>query len=186
MEKFTAFTKKIFTAYLVVIGLLLVCAIYLSVTISMFERNNWDAFIFNKSIKFIIPIALAITMLLIRNIDFSNNTNDIDANAKKGRAILFVISLVINAMLLLAIAHLGAKLYNVLGAKQEKVIIEGKIIAVYNNKSIKSKNKRKKQITVYDIAQQREIKFRVKKKYEVDTYFKDTLTKGSLGFLYKK
>ncbi len=186
MKKLLPFQKKLLTNYAISLGILLVCAIYLNATIAMYERNGWDYFVFSKSVVFVIPTTLAITMLLMRKINLSSYPNANESNAKKGKTILFVIALILNAFLLFAVAHLGAKLYNVHGPKQEQVVVEGNIVSTYNMSAIKAKRKRKRTVTVFDNAQRREIKFSTKSKFESNIYFKDTFTRGSLGFLYKK
>lgn len=186
MEKLSPFSKKVFATYSIIIALTLFCAIYFSLTIEMFELSNWNRFVFDKSAGFAIPAALAATLIVTKKINRSSYSISNEANVRKGKIMIFAIALIINLAIALAAAHMIIKSYNINGASQEQVVVEGNIVAAYYMKGVKSKRRRKRTITVFDIAQKREIKFSVKKKYEINTYFKDTLTKGSLGFLYKK
>ncbi len=178
----TPITKKIITVYAVVIGILLLSAIYLRIKIQLFELSGWNAFVFNKSYLIVLPLAAIITFVLSKKITLSSPQQN---GANKGKAILVVIMFVINGMLLLSIVHNGAKLYNMYGPKQTQITVKGTIVKVFTKNRIKKRNNKKQFVTIYDQAQQRQIKLESRKIYAINSEFNDTLTKGSLGFLYK-
>jgi hypothetical protein len=173
--------KKILITYALFLGILLLCNIYLSYNIQQFESTDWNYIMLTKTLLYTIPTTVLITYILIRIITIKKNENN-----NKIFIIGFAIAAIFNFALILCTVHIGAKWYNIYGANQKQVLVEGKITNVYTKNKIKKRNNRKYYVTIDAKQLLKEIIMISKKSYTINEVYSETLTKGSLGFFYKK
>jgi hypothetical protein len=179
--KLQSYEKKIIAVYGVVILALLLSAILLRIFFTMYEVLDWSKLLSINSYVVLGVIVFIISYFLVKKI-----VGSLGENKKNVFALLLVIALFINAMLLGSAVMHTAKWYNAYCGTQLTIKVEGEITASYTRNKIKKRNKKRNRITVYDNVQQRNIKLETKEKYIVNTQFNDSLTKGSLGLLYKR
>jgi hypothetical protein len=179
--KLQPYEKKVITIYALIILALLFSAILLRLFFSVYEVVDWSILLSTNSyvilsvFVFIVSYFLVKKMLAIMSI-----------NKKNIFILLLIITFIINAMLLASAVMQSAKWFNAYSGTQQVVQVSGQITASYTRNKIKKRNKKRNRITIYDTAQQRDIRLETKRKYVALTMFNDTLIKGSLGFLYKK
>ncbi len=183
--------KKVLLYYAVFFAIILLFNIYLAYSIEQFESTDWNYLIFIKTLLFTIPTSILITLfftslLLIPPNERISNKNISKSKRRKGLFLGFLLGFIINFTLLISAVHIVAKMYNVYGPSQKEILVEGRIMKVYTKNKIKKRNNRKYYVTIEVLPLQKEIVIISKKKYTVNDLYKETLTLGSLGFLYKK
>jgi amino acid transporter len=185
-NKLRPIEKKVLIVYAALLAILLICAVYLSLVVELYEVTNWNGTIFTKSLIIILPFSILVSLLFTNKIVAPLHSKMPSKNRRKGLVIGFVIATFINFFLMLATVHLVAKLYNIYGPDQKQILVTGEIIEVYNKRKYRKRTKKKNNITIQSNTLHRIVKFEARKKYEKNQFFEEQMTLGSLGFLYKK
>jgi hypothetical protein len=184
-EKLKPIEKRGLIVYAILIAFILLCSIFFSVTIKVYEVSDWNNIIFFKTFFFTIPASILITLFFTSLLVIPKNEKILMLKRRKGLVIGFLFATIINFILLLALVHIGAKFYNIYGPHQQEVFVEGEITNVFIKTKQKRKTNKKYYLTIFSKNLQREIKFEIRKNTVDSGIFKDTLILGSLGFLYK-
>jgi hypothetical protein len=184
-NKLRPLERKVINFYIIFLVLVMLCAIYLSSKIIIFEVTNWDSTIFKQTYFYTIPVVVLITLFLTKLIVLPKNKEDSNSMRSKGFKLGFLIAIFINFMIVQSSVHLFAKFYNIYGPSQKEIIIEGDVVKVYRKHTIKKRNRRKQYVTIFEKKLNKSIKFEIRKPFTSNTYFNETMMQGSLGYLYK-